>query len=118
MSKAVGLGTSCQSRSELIFNDEPEPCVAVPTLGHFKFNFSIMDPGQAPPPRLRVILDHRMKSPDTPTSATAWNPEDELHGHLELSSTEDLHIDEIAIYFEGGIQRQSPENHEHPLKLV
>ena len=41
-----------------------------------------MDPGQAPPPRLRVILDHRTKNIDTPTSATVWNPEDELHGHL------------------------------------
>jgi len=66
-----------------------------------------MGPGQAPPPRLRVILDHRTKNIDTPTSATVWNPEDELHGHLELSSTESLRIDEIAIYFEGRIQKMT-----------
>ncbi|KAF2802901.1 uncharacterized protein BDZ99DRAFT_482461 [Mytilinidion resinicola] len=58
-----------------------------------------MDPD--PTPRLRLILDHTTKNPDAATTATVWNPEDELHGHLELSSTEDLGIDGITIYFEG-----------------
>jgi hypothetical protein len=63
-----------------------------------------MDPGQAPRPRLRLILDHTTKNLDAATTATVWNPEDELHGHLELSSAEDLRIDSFAIYFEGEIQ--------------
>ena len=62
----------------------------------------MMDPDQAP--RMRLILDHTTKNPDAPTTATVWNPEDELHGHLELSSTDDLRIDGITIYFEGDIQ--------------
>ncbi|PVH68960.1 hypothetical protein DL98DRAFT_578574 [Cadophora sp. DSE1049] len=33
--------------------------------------------------------------------AIVWNPEDELHGHLELSSAEDIRIDSTTIYFEG-----------------
>jgi hypothetical protein len=102
-SKAIGFG-GFPTISKLIFNDEPEPCVAVPTLVHSKFSFAIMDPGQAPPPRLRVILDHRTKNSDGITSVTVWNPGDKLQGRLELSSTEDLHIGKIAIYFEGGIQ--------------
>ena len=61
-----------------------------------------MDPDQAP--RLRLILDHTTKNPDAITTTTVWNPEDELHGHLELSSTDDLRIDGITIYFEGEIQ--------------
>lgn len=61
-----------------------------------------MDPD--PTPRLRLILDHTTKNPNAATTATVWNPEDELHGHLELSSTEDLGIDGITIYFEGEMQ--------------
>ena len=63
-----------------------------------------MDPGQAPRPRLHLILDHTTKNPDAATTATVWNPEDELHGHVDLSSAEDLRIDGITIYFEGEIQ--------------
>jgi hypothetical protein len=61
-----------------------------------------MDPDQAP--RLRLVLDHTTKNPDALITATVWNPEDELHGHLELSSTDNLRIDGITIYFEGDIQ--------------
>jgi hypothetical protein len=61
-----------------------------------------MDLDQAP--CLRLVLDHTAKNPDALTTATVWNPEDELHGHLELSSTDDLRIDGITIYFEGDIQ--------------
>jgi len=55
-------------------------------------------------PHLRLILDQRAKNPNGPTTATVWNPEDDLHGHLELSSTDDLLIDRITIYFEGEAQ--------------
>lgn len=61
-----------------------------------------MDPD--PTPRLHLILDHTTKNPNSATTATVWNPEDELHGHLELSSKEDLGIDAITIYFEGEVQ--------------
>lgn len=61
-----------------------------------------MDPDLTP--RLRLILDHTTKNPDAATTATVWNPKDELHGHLELSSTEDLGIHGITIYFEGEMQ--------------
>lgn len=60
-----------------------------------------MDPDQSP--RLRLVLDYTTKNPDA-TTATVWNPEDELHGHLELSSMDDLRMDGITIYFEGDIQ--------------
>lgn len=62
-----------------------------------------MDPSRAPSPRLRLILDHTTKNPDARHTATVWNPDDELHGHLELSSPEDYRIDGITIYFEGEI---------------
>jgi len=61
-----------------------------------------MDPGQAPRPRLRLILDHTIN--DAESTPTVWNPEDELYGHLELSSVEDLRINDITIYFEGELQ--------------
>lgn len=64
-----------------------------------------MDPGQARCPRLRLILDHTIKNADTTT--TIWNPEDELYGHLELSSAEDLRINGITIYFEGKIHTEN-----------
>jgi len=65
-----------------------------------------MDPGQAPHPRLRLILDHATKNADAATTATAWNPEDELYGHLELSSAEDLQIDSITIYLKVRYRQQ------------
>jgi hypothetical protein len=52
-------------------------------------------------PRLRIILDHSSKNLDADNTVTVWNSADNLHGHLELSGTQDLAIDGIAIYFEG-----------------
>jgi hypothetical protein len=69
-----------------------------------------MNPGQAPRPRLRLILDHKAKPPNAATTATVWNPEDELHGHLELSYAEDIRIDGITIYFEGERDPDSKRN--------
>ena len=85
-----------------IFYDEPKP--APQRLLYFYICFNIIDPGQAPRPLLRLVLDHTTKNPDAATTATVWNPEDEQHGHLELSSVEDLRIDGITIHFEGEIQ--------------
>ena len=52
-------------------------------------------------PHLRIILDHTCKNPDADNTVTVWNPADNLHGHPELSGTQDLAIDKITIYFEG-----------------
>ncbi|CZR60163.1 uncharacterized protein PAC_10059 [Phialocephala subalpina] len=52
-------------------------------------------------PQLRLILEHTTKRPDVATTATAWNPEDELVVHLELTSKETLRADSITIYFDG-----------------
>lgn len=52
-------------------------------------------------PQLRLILEHTTKRPDVATTATAWNPEDELVVHLELTSKETLRADNITIYFDG-----------------
>jgi hypothetical protein len=54
-------------------------------------------------PHLRLVLDHTTKNPDAQNTATIWNPEDHLYGHLELSKVvgEDLALDKITIYFEG-----------------
>jgi len=57
-----------------------------------------MVPDQSP--HLRLILDGN-------STTTVWSPEDNLHGHLELSSKEEVHILGITIYFEGENQAAS-----------
>lgn len=52
-------------------------------------------------PHFRLILDDTNKNHDAEDLATVWNPEDELHGYVELSSKEDHSINRITIYFEG-----------------
>lgn len=69
-----------------------------------------MDPSQASSPHLRLVLDQDTKSCDSTMRAIVWKPEDELHGHLEMLSTEDVRINRTTIYFEG--ERQTvPQRH-------
>lgn len=58
-----------------------------------------MDPYQSP--RIRLVLDQSGPNPDVNATLVAWKPEDELHGHLEVSSSEDIDIDGVTVYFEG-----------------
>ncbi|CZT42392.1 uncharacterized protein RSE6_02266 [Rhynchosporium secalis] len=60
-----------------------------------------MDSSNASSPRLRLIVRQTTKICDSTMRAIVWNPEDELHGHLELSSAEDIRIVNTTIYFEG-----------------
>lgn len=52
-------------------------------------------------PYLDLVLDHTVKHPDAEITATVWNPADNLYGHLEISSKQDITIERITIYFEG-----------------
>lgn len=50
---------------------------------------------------IRLVLYPAAKDPDIENMPIVWNPDDDIFGHLELFSTEDLSIHQITIYFEG-----------------
>jgi len=52
-------------------------------------------------PHLSLVVYHPAMDSNPEGMLTVWNPEDDLFGHLELSSTKDLSIHRITVYFEG-----------------
>lgn len=51
--------------------------------------------------RIRLNINNTTKDSKVRGTATVWNPAECLDGYVEISSMEDLTIDEITIYFEG-----------------
>ena len=51
--------------------------------------------------RLRLILDDASKHREDKSTAPVWNPEGILDGYLEISTTEELSVDKVTVYFEG-----------------
>jgi len=52
-------------------------------------------------PNVRFILDQTNRNANAEMKITVWNPEEDLCGHLELSSTNNFNVLGITIYFEG-----------------